>query len=188
MAGFGTIGIIDFDKVEVSNLHRQPIYLYSDVGDKKVKVAKNYAYRQNSSIIVNSYCLKLDSTNALDILKNYDIIIDGTDNSIACYDIDDACNNLSKPLVFGAVYGFEGRVSVFSYKRGPCYRDVFPVPEKEETCAEHGILGIVPGIIGLLQANEAIKIALNIGNVLSGKMWILNTMSMKNYVLNIPRT
>ncbi|MFI5144296.1 MAG: molybdopterin-synthase adenylyltransferase MoeB, partial [Ignavibacteria bacterium] len=181
-AGTGTIGIIDYDVVGFSNLQRQIIYSTRDVGETKVSVFKKRLYEINPEVHVNAYDFKLTAENALDILSGYDIIADGSDNFATKYLVNDACVLLKKPLVYGSVLKFEGQVSVFDSTKGPCYRCLFPEPPaagEVPTCAEAGVLGVLPGIIGSIQANEVIKLILGTGNPLTGRLLQLDALNMK---------
>lgn len=194
-AGVGTIGLVDFDKVESSNLHRQILFGVSDVGLPKVEVAAARLKEINPYIQINLHNTRLTSSNALDILKGYDIVADGTDNFPARYLINDASVMLDIPNVHGSIYQFEGQVSVFNYtdkegNLGPDYRDLFPVPPPPNlvpNCAEAGVLGVLPGIIGSLQANEVIKLITGAGEPLSGKLFIFNALDLTNQIVNIPK-
>lgn len=177
-AGVGEIGIVDDDVIELSNLHRQIIYKNSGVGKSKVKEAKRMASELNPTIKINAINEKLSAKNALDLLKEYDIIVDATDNLQTKYLIDDACCVLNKPLVYGSIYRFEGQVSVFNYKNGPTYRCLYPDENSQSlNCNDAGVIGISVGIIGMLQANEVIKMILEIGEVLSGKILVYNLLN-----------
>ena len=174
-AGIGNITIIDDDKVELSNLQRQIIHQESDIGKLKVESAKEHLLRLNSAIDVTIYPFRLDESNALEILSGHDVVIDGTDNIETRYLIDDSCKSLDIPWIYASVYRFEGHLSVFNHHSGPTYRDVFPTappPELIPSCAEAGVLGVLPGVMGSLQATEAIKIILNLETPLSGQMLI----------------
>ena len=194
-AGIGTIGIVDFDKIDESNLQRQVLYSTDEVGKSKVDSAINRLSMQNPNVKFVSHFLRMTNLNALDIIKSYDIIIDGTDNFQTRYLINDACVLLNKILVYGSVYRFEGQVSVFNYakekeERGPNYRCLFPqpsAPEMAPNCSEIGVLGVLPGIIGALQANEAIKIICSIGNVLSGQLLTFNALTMEFFTVEFER-
>jgi len=177
--GVGTIGLADFDQVDFSNLHRQVIHYTDDVGKPKVQSAKEKMARINPEIEVKTHPTAINASNALSIIKNYDIVIDGTDNFPARYLINDACIFLNKPNIFGAVFRFEGQCSVFGLQSGPCYRCFFqepPPPGEVPSCAEAGVLGILPGIIGLLQANEAIKLICGIGEPLKGRLLLFDAL------------
>ncbi len=175
--GVGTLGIVDNDVVALSNLHRQVIYKESDVGLSKVKTAIGALKAQNASTDFHGYGTFLTKDNALEIIAGYDLVIDATDNFPTRYLINDACVVLKKPFVYGALHGFEGQISVFNYKNGPTYRCLYPtMPKADEVpnCNEHGVLGIVPGIVGNFQALEAIKVLTGVGQVLSGKLLLFN--------------
>lgn len=189
-SGIGTLGIVDFDTVSVSNLHRQILYTANDVGKSKALVAQEQLQHLNPDINVEAYPTALTVENCLDILKPYDIIVDGTDNFVTRYLINDACLLLDKPMVFGALYKFEGQVSVFNYQNGPSYRCLFPNPpaaNEVPNCNAIGVLGVLPGIIGLLQATEVLKIILGIGEVLSGKVLYLNALTYQQRLLTFLR-
>ncbi len=178
-AGVGTIGLIDFDRVDLSNLHRQIIHFTEDIGRPKVISAKEKINHLNPEVKVLTYDVKLDSSNALDIFKNFDLIVDGTDNFPSRYLINDACILSKKPYVFGGILRFEGQVSIFGLDDGPCYRCLFqdpPKPGQIPSCSEAGVLGVLPGVIGLLQANEAIKLICGIGRPLKGRILIFDAL------------
>jgi len=181
-AGVGTIAIIDDDVVDETNLQRQPLYHSSDIGKPKVSIAKKKLEALNPDISITTYHSKLTSSNALAIMRKYDLIIDGTDNLPSKYLINDACVLEKKPFIYGSVFQFQGQLSVFNYNNGPCYRCAFPNPPQAGTipnCAEAGVLGVLPGIIGTLQATEALKLILGVGSILSGKLMIFNSLSTK---------
>ncbi|MEH2143314.1 molybdopterin-synthase adenylyltransferase MoeB [Nostoc sp.] len=181
-AGIGRIGIVDFDVVDTSNLQRQVIHGTSWVGKPKIESAKNRIHEINPYCQVDLYETRLSSENALEILQPYDIVVDGTDNFPTRYLVNDACVLLNKPNVYGSILRFEGQASVFNYKGGPNYRDLFPEPPPPgmvPSCAEGGVLGILPGIIGLIQATETVKIILGKGNTLSGRLLLYNALDMK---------
>ncbi len=180
--GVGTLGIVDADVVALSNLHRQVLYAEEMVGEKKVKVAKAQLQKQNSVTKINLYPTFLTVSNALDIICNYDIVVDATDNFPTRYLINDACVILNKPFVYGALHGFEGQVSVFNFQNGPTYRCLFPtMPKADEVpdCNENGILGILPGIIGNFQALEVVKMICGLGEILSGTLLLYNGLSQE---------
>jgi len=190
-AGVGTIGILDFDRVDESNLQRQVLYSVDDIGKRKVEVARQKLQLQNPYIQFNIYNQRLDRTNALEILGNYDIIVDGSDNFETRYLVNDACVILGKPLVFGAIFKFDGQVSVFNYKGGATYRCLFPEPPEAgemPTCAEIGVLGILPAIVGCLQANEVLKMIIGLGEVLRNKLLLFDALTMQfstiTFILN----
>ncbi len=189
-AGIGTIGIIDFDVVTESNLQRQVLFGTSSLGKNKAIAAKERLMDLNKTITINSYSEKLTHKNALDFFKDYDIIVDGTDNFITRYLINDASIITNKPLVYGAIYKFEGQVSVFNFQDGPSYRCLFPTPPKKGSipnCSEIGVIGVLPGIIGSMQANEVLKIILGLGSILSGKLLCYNALNTQTTTLIINR-
>lgn len=190
-AGVGTIGIIDFDAVSESNLHRQILFGDSSLGKNKAIAAKQRLEDLNSSITIQAYPEKLSYNNALSLFSVYDIIVDGTDNFETRYLINDASLITNKPLVYGGVFKFEGQVSVFNYNNGPSYRCLFPNPPKKDTipnCSEIGVLGVLPGIIGSLQATEVIKIILGLGDSLSGKVLFYNSLTTKMSTIFLNRS
>ncbi|AKG20611.1 molybdopterin-synthase adenylyltransferase MoeB [Calothrix sp. 336/3] len=181
-AGIGRIGIVDFDVVDTSNLQRQIIHGTSWVGKPKIVSAKNRILEINPYCQVDLYETRISSENALDIIKPYDVVIDGTDNFPTRYLTNDACVLLNKPNVYGSIFRFEGQATVFNYEGGPNYRDLYPEPPPPgmvPSCAEGGVLGILPGIIGVIQATEAVKIVLGQGNTLSGRLLLYNALEMK---------
>lgn len=181
-AGVGRLGIIDFDVVDFSNLQRQILHSEAKIGKLKVESAKERVHEINSDVEVETYNLMLSSENALDIIKEYDVIVDGTDNFATRYLVNDSCVLLGKPNVYGSIFRFEGQVSVFDAQRGPCYRCLYPEPPPPgmvPSCAEGGVLGILPGIIGTMQAAETIKLIIGKGNPLIGKLLFLDVMEMK---------
>jgi adenylyltransferase/sulfurtransferase len=181
-AGVGRIGIVDFDTIEKSNLHRQILYSERDVGKSKADVAKERLLQVNPNVVVEIHKVKLDSSNALDILKNYDIIMDGTDNFPTRYLVNDACVLLGKPNVYASIFRFEGQASVFYAKEGPCYRCLYPEPPPPglvPSCAEGGVLGVLPGIMGSLQAAQTIDLILGKGTPLIGRLLLFNALDMK---------
>lgn len=190
-AGVGTLGIVDFDKVDESNLQRQILHGTKDVGRPKTSSARERLQDINPHIMVNVHETALTSENALDILPNYDIVVDGTDNFATRYLVNDACVLLGKANVYGSVFRFEGQVSVFHPANGaPCYRCLYPEPPPAglvPSCAEGGVLGVLPGVIGTLQATEAIKLVLGAGTSLAGRLLTFNALSMKFSELRIPR-
>jgi len=175
--GVGTLGIVDTDEVSLSNLHRQVLYGENDIGQSKVTVAVKKLKNQNSDTNLIALKTFLIRDNALDIIKDYDLVVDASDNFPTRYLINDACVILKRPFVYGALHSFEGQVSVFNYQGGPTYRCLFPnMPSANElpNCDEHGVLGIIPGIVGNLQALEVVKVLTGIGEVLSGKLLLYN--------------
>ncbi len=181
-AGVGRIGIVDFDLVECSNLQRQIIHTTDSIGKLKTSSAKDHILKINPSCQVDLFNQKITSSNALEILKNYDVICDCSDNFPTRYLINDACLILKKPNIYGSIARFEGQVSVFNLKEdSPNYRDLIPTPPPRElipSCSEAGVMGILPGIIGTIQATEAIKIITNIGCPLNGRLLIFNALKM----------
>lgn len=181
-SGIGRIGIVDFDVVDTSNLQRQIIHGTSWVGKPKIESAKHRILDINPSCQVDLYETRLSADNALSILEPYDIIIDGTDNFPTRYLVNDACVLLNKPNVYGSIFRFEGQATVFNYEGGPNYRDLYPEPPPPgmvPSCAEGGVLGVLPGIIGTIQATEAIKIILGAKNTLNGRLLLFNAWDMK---------
>ncbi len=180
-AGIGRIGLVDFDAVEYSNLQRQIIHGTDDVGRSKLESAKESVRRINPLIEVALHEMPLSSENALDVLSPYDVVIDGTDNLPTRYLINDACVLTGKPYVYGSIFRFEGQVSVFHAKEGPCYRCLYPEPPPPglvPSCAEGGVLGVLPGVIGVIQATEAIKQILGIGAPLIGRLLLYDALKM----------
>ncbi len=180
-AGVGRIGIVDFDVVDTSNLQRQIIHGTSWVGKPKIASAKNRILEINPYCQVDLYETRLCSENALDIFKPYDVIVDGTDNFPTRYLVNDACVLLNKPNVYGSIFRFEGQATVFNYEGGPNYRDLYPEPPPPgmvPSCAEGGVLGILPGIIGTIQATETVKIIIGKGRTLSGRLLLYNALDM----------
>lgn len=190
-AGIGTLGVIDFDVVETSNLQRQVLFGTSSLGQNKAEAAKKRLEDLNNEISIIAYSERLTYQNALKLFSQYDIIVDGSDNFETRYLVNDACIITNKPLVFAAIYKFEGQVSVFNYQNGPSYRCLFPNPPKKDTvpnCSEIGVLGVLPGIIGSMQANEVLKIILGIGTVLSGKLLCYNALNSQTTILKINKS
>jgi adenylyltransferase/sulfurtransferase len=181
-AGVGTIGIVDGDTVSASNLQRQFLFTHSDINQPKATIAQQKLLQQNQHIQIIVHETYINATNALAILKDYDVIVDGSDNFATRYLVNDACVLLQKPMVFGAIFKFEGQVSVFNYENGPTYRCIFPEPTNPieiPNCTTIGVISTLPGIIGTLQANEVIKIIIGIGQVLSGKLLVLDALSLQ---------
>lgn len=180
-AGVGKLGIIDYDTVNISNLQRQVIYSIDDVGKKKTDAMKHKLQKINPDIEIEAYDVKLSSENALVIIKEYDVIADGSDNFATRYLVNDACAILGKPDVYGSILRFEGQVTVFDSKKGPCYRCLYPeppVPGSIPTCEEAGVLGVLPGIIGSMQANEVIKYIIGKGELLVGRLMMFDALKM----------
>lgn len=181
-AGIGRMGILDFDVVDDSNLHRQVIYATDDVGKRKLDAAEARLKGINPYIEIVKHDEMLSSENALRIFENYDIIVDGTDNFPTRYLVNDACILLGKPNAYGSIFRFEGQVSVFGAKEGPCYRCLYPEPPPPglvPSCAEGGVLGILPGIVGMMQATEAVKLITGIGEPLVGRLVLYDALAMK---------
>jgi len=190
-AGIGNIGIMDFDIVSESNLQRQVLFGRSSLGLNKAIAAKKRLEDLNDSISIRSFTKKLTHQNAIALFSFYDIIVDGTDNFAARYLINDASIITKKPLVYAGIYKFEGQVSVFNYNNGPSYRCLFPNPPKEgdiPNCSEVGVLGVLPGIIGTMQANEVLKLILGIGDLLSGKVLYYNALTAQSTTLKINKS
>jgi adenylyltransferase/sulfurtransferase len=181
-AGVGRLGLADFDTVALTNLQRQVLYETGDVGRSKCEVAKKRLQALNPHIQLVTHKSRLTSANAREILANYDIIVDGTDNFPARYLLNDLCVFTGKPLVYGGVFRFEGQVTVFDSKRGPCYRCLYPTPpppEEVPSCADSGVLGALPGIIGAIQAVETIKLIIGRGDNLTGRLLQLDGLKMR---------
>jgi len=181
-AGIGRIGIVDFDVVDFSNLQRQLLHGTSDVGTSKNESAKRRINDLNPHVQVDTYETLLTSQNALDLFKEYDVILDGTDNFPTRYLVNDACVLTGKPNAYGSIFRFEGQASVFATKDGPCYRCLYPEPPPPglvPSCAEGGVLGVLPGIIGVIQATETLKLITGIGEPLIGRFMIYDALKMK---------
>ncbi|WP_369048885.1 molybdopterin-synthase adenylyltransferase MoeB [Tenacibaculum sp. UWU-22] len=190
-AGVGTIGIIDHDVVDQSNLQRQILYTIDDIEKSKAEIAANRLSKLNPFVTFQVYKEKLTSENAISLFQKYDVIIDGSDNFTTRYLTNDAAVLTQKPLVYGAIFKFEGQVSVFNYKGSATYRCLYPKPPKPEespNCSEIGVIGVLPGIIGCLQANEAIKIICEIGDVLANKLLMYNVLNMRQLILKFEKT
>ncbi len=190
-AGLGKIGIIDSDVIDTSNLQRQVLYTTDDIGKQKSTIAISRLSAQNNFVRFYDYAIKLEKENVLEIITKYDVVVDCTDNFSARYLINDACVLLDKPFVYGALHKFSGQLSVFNYKEGPTYRCLYPNPPKDgdiPTCSEVGVIGVLPSLIGTLQAIEVLKIILNIGDVLCGKLLTYNSMSNVQKIISILKT
>ncbi|OWM85868.1 adenylyltransferase and sulfurtransferase MOCS3 [Punica granatum] len=186
--GVGRLGIVDNDVVELNNMHRQIIHTEAYIGRPKVESAAAACRAVNSTIQIVEHKEALRTSNALEIMSKYDIVVDATDNAPSRYMISDCCVVLGKPLVSGAAIGFEGQLTVYNYKGGPCYRCLFPTPPPTtacQRCSDSGVLGVVPGIVGCLQALEAIKIASEVGEPLSGRMLLLDALSARIRIVKI---
>lgn len=189
-AGIGRIGLVDFDIVDFTNLQRQIIHGTKDVGRKKLDSAADTMQDINPYVEIEKYEVALTSENALEILKNYDIIIDGTDNFPTRYLVNDACVLLNKPNVYGSIFRFEGQATVFAVEGGPCYRCLYPEPPPPglvPSCAEGGVLGILPGMIGIVQATEAVKLILGTGEPLVGRLVLYDALAMRFRELKLRR-
>tara|TARA_R110000764_G_scaffold219818_1_gene307704 strand:- start:128627 stop:129640 length:1014 start_codon:yes stop_codon:yes gene_type:complete len=185
-AGVGKIGLMDHDKVDMSNLHRQVLFQESDLGRSKAVVAKEQLEKQNSEVQFEVYEEPLTIENAENIINQYDVILDGTDNFETKYLINDACILTDKPWVFASIYKNEGQLSVFNFEDGPTYRCVFPKSTRQNiSCEATGVLGVLPGILGTLQAAEVLKIILGAGEVLSGKLKLINMMRASEQTIKI---
>ena len=181
-AGIGTLGLADFDVVDSSNLQRQIIHSTKDIGRKKIDSAEEKLSALNPAIRIVKHETMLSSANALDILKDYDIVADGTDNFPTRYLVNDACVLLGKPNVYGSIFRFEGQASVFATEAGPCYRCLYPEPPPPglvPSCAEGGVLGILPGLVGVIQATEVIKLILGKGDSLVGRLLLVDALNMR---------
>ena len=181
-AGVGTLGLVDFDEVDYSNLHRQIIHGTPDVGRSKLDSAKARINALNPEVEVVTHEMALSSENALGLFADYDLVVDGTDNFPTRYLVNDACVIGGKPNVYGSIFRFEGQASVFATKDGPCYRCMFPEPPPPglvPSCAEGGVLGILPGVVGMLQATEAIKLILGVGESLVGRFLLFDALKMR---------
>ncbi|MGA2741479.1 MAG: ubiquitin-like small modifier protein 1 [Bryobacteraceae bacterium] len=189
-AGVGRIGLVDFDVVDFTNLQRQVIHGTSDVGRKKLDSAADRMHEINPFVRIDKHEVALSSENALDILHDYDIVVDGTDNFPTRYLVNDACVLLHKPNVYGSIFRFEGQATVFAYEDGPCYRCLYPEPPPPglvPSCAEGGVLGILPGTIGLIQATETVKLILGIGEPLVGRLLLYDALAMRFRELKLRR-
>ncbi|MBI2968807.1 MAG: molybdopterin-synthase adenylyltransferase MoeB [Bacteroidetes bacterium] len=193
-AGVGTIGIVDDDRVDETNLQRQVLFTTDDIGKPKVESAKKKLLLLNPFINIKVFNTRLTSKNALEIIGQFDVVADGTDNFPTRYLVNDACVLLNKTNVYASIYRFEGQISVFNFREngitGPNYRDLFPEPPPPHTvpsCAEGGVLGVLPGIIGAMQANEVIKIITGIGEPLSGKLFLFDALKFETRLLSISR-
>lgn len=189
-AGVGRLGIVDFDMVEFSNLQRQVLHTTHDVGRRKIESAAEHLRAINPEIQVVTHETRITSANAMDLIRPYDIVVDGTDNFPTRYLVNDACALLGKPNVYGSIYRFEGQASVFAPPTGPCYRCLFtepPPPGAVPSCAEGGVLGILPGVIGCIQATETIKLILGKGSPLIGRLLLYDALEMKFREIKIRR-
>ena len=189
-AGVGTLGIVDDDIVSSSNLQRQILFTESEVGQRKAEVAADRLQAMNPHIRCVPYVTRLGLDNALELIGEYDVIVDGTDNFPTRYLINDACVLADKPLVYGALYTFQGQASVFNLDGGPTYRCIFPEPPRPEdapNCSEIGVVGVLPGIIGVIQATETIKVITGVGEPLSGKLLTFDALTMRQHLIRFKR-
>jgi adenylyltransferase/sulfurtransferase len=189
-AGIGTVGLVDHDSVALNNLHRQILYRTSDVGTPKVHTARATLQALNRDVEVVPYMERLTADNAPRIVGEYDVVIDGSDNFATRYLVNDVCLMLERPVVHGAVFRFEGQVSVFGYPGGPCYRCLFPEPPppaEVPSCEEAGVLGLLPGVVGTLQATEAVKLILGLGRPLAGRMVRYDALGATFETFDLPK-
>jgi len=186
-AGIGTIGIVDDDVVDITNLHRQILYSADDLGKSKAINAVEKLSILNPYVNLTAIEVRLTEENAANIIADYDLVIDGSDNFPTRYLTNDVCLELDKPLIFGSILRFEGQVSVFNYRGGPTYRCLFPEAEDGDNCAVAGVLGVLPGIVGSYMANEAIKVICEIGEVLSGKLLVINALNNETTIFKFLR-
>ena len=189
-AGVGHIGLVDFDVVDVTNLQRQVLHGTSDVGTSKLVSARKRIAEINPHVELTTYDTPLNSENALEIFQGYDVVVDGTDNFPTRYLVNDACVLLGIPNVYGSIYRFEGQASVFATQDGPCYRCLFPEPPPPglvPSCAEGGVLGVLPGLVGTLQATEAIKLILGIGDSLAGRLLLIDALGANFRTVKVRR-
>ncbi len=189
-AGVGTLGVVDFDNVDASNLQRQVLHGTPDVGRPKVDSARERVQAINPGVNFVAHAHRLDSSNALELFRDYDVVADGTDNFPTRYLVNDACVLTGKPNVYGSIYQFEGQVSVFAGPGGPCYRCLYPEPPPPGSvpgCAEGGVLGVLPGVIGTLQATEVLKLLLGIGEPLVGRLLLYDALRMDFRVMRLRR-
>ena len=189
-AGVGTLGIVDFDVVDITNLHRQILHGTSDVGRSKLESAISRLREVNPHVTVEPHETRLTSANALQIIRQYDVVVDGTDNFATRYLVNDACVLTNRPNVYGSIFRFDGQVSVFCTPDGPCYRCVYrepPPPGLVPSCAEGGVLGILPGIVGTLQATEALKLVLGIGEPLIGRLNLVDALGARLRTVRIAK-
>jgi sulfur-carrier protein adenylyltransferase/sulfurtransferase len=181
-AGVGEIGLVDFDEVDLSNLQRQVLYTTADLGRPKLDAAKERLTALNPEVKIVPLSERLTADNAMDALRPYDVVVDGTDNFATRYLVNDACVLLGKPNVYGSIYRFEGQASVFDAARGPCYRCLYPEPPPPDlvpSCAEAGVLGVLPGLIGTIQATETVKLLLGTGEPLIGRLLLYDALAMR---------
>ena len=189
-AGVGTLGLVDFDVVDVTNLQRQILHGSSSIGRSKLDSARARLHDINPHVTIETHAVQLTSANALDILKTYDIVVDGTDNFATRYLINDACVLLNKPNIYGSIFRFDGQASVFATTDGPCYRCLYPEPPPPgmvPSCAEGGVFGVLPGLVGTIQATETLKLILGLGESLAGRLLLVDALSMQFRTVRISR-
>ena len=189
-AGVGTLGLADADRVELTNLPRQILYGTQDVGALKVEAAARALQRLNEGVTCELHPVRVTPANVRELVARYDVVVDGSDNFPTRYLLNDACVSLGRPLVLGAIYKFEGQVSVFNYQGGPTYRCLFPAPPsaaEAPDCNTTGVLNVLPGLVGTVQATETLKVLLHLGDVLSGRLWLLDTLSFQSRLLRFRR-
>lgn len=189
-AGVGRIGLVDFDRVDETNLHRQILYGTADIGRPKLEAARERLHDLNPEVVIETHPARLTSENALKILAGYDVVLDGTDNFATRYLVNDACVLLGKPNVYGSVFRFDGQASVFATGDAPCYRCLYPEPPPPHlapSCAEGGVLGVLPGLIGTIQATEAIKILAGAGETLAGRLLLFDALRMTFRTMKLRR-
>ena len=185
-AGVGSLGIVDGDKVELSNLHRQVLYSEKSIGEFKVLESEKALSSMNSELTITTYPVFLTLENVDNLITDYDLVIDATDNTEVRYILDEACRVSGKAMIYGSIFRFQGQVSVFNYQGGPSYRSLFPEEDQSSlNCAEAGVLGTTVGMIGMLQANEALKIILGMGEILSGKILIYNMLKNDQQIFEL---
>jgi len=189
-AGIGTLGIVDADKVEISNLQRQILYGTPDLGHFKAEVAARAIRQLNPTVHTEVHTCRATLGNVRELVSAYDVVVDGSDNFPTRYLLNDACVSLNKPLISGAIYKYEGQVSVFNYQDGPTYRCLFPQPPsaaEAPNCDATGVLGVLPGLIGTAQAAETLKVILEIGDVLRGRLWVLDILTFQTRIMKFAR-
>lgn len=189
-AGVGRIGIVEFDNVDESNLQRQVLYGTRDIGTPKIDAARARLADVNPFVTIEPHAVRLDATNVIDLVSRYDVVLDGTDNFAARYLVNDACVLTGRPNVYGSVFRFEGQVSVFAAKDGPCYRCLHPEPPPPGVipgCSEAGVLGVLPGLVGTIQANEALKIIGGFGDPLTGRLLLIDALGPRFREIRLPK-
>lgn len=189
-SGIGTIGIVDSDTVDESNLQRQILHWTSSIGTPKVDSARRTLFEVNPEVKVKTYNLRLDASNVVEIFKDYDVIVSGSDNFSTAYLVNDAAVLLKKPVLYGSIYRFDGQMSTFVPYEGPCFRCLYPEPAPADlapSCDEAGVLGVLPGVVGLIQATEAVKLLLKMGDPLVGRLLVYDALSMTFKTFKVPR-